>query len=273
MPKFNFKFRAFTSLLLFFSFLISLISGIVLYFPPQGKIANWTHWTFWGLDKERWGALHINSSLVFFIIAALHLYYNWKVLFRYIKKKAELAFNLKVELFTAAILSVFIILATLYNIEPFRTIIRWNDDIKNFWATQAQAQPPIPHAEDLTVTEFCEQVNIPFENFQRQMNQQGWKFDSSEEKIKDIAKQNRISPAEIYNLLITHEKNRQSQGAGGWGRKSVQQVCDELNKNVEVVLKKLTASGITVSKDDQLKTISAKHNMRPTDIVNLIDQN
>ena len=105
------------------------------------------------------------------------------------------------------------------------------------------------------------------------MNQQGWKFDSSEEKIKDIAKQNRISPAEIYNLLITHEKNRQSQGAGGWGRKSVQQVCDELNKNVEVVLKKLTASGITVSKDDQLKTISAKHNMRPTDIVNLIDQN
>jgi len=272
MPKFKFKFRGFTSLLMFFSFLISLISGIVLYFPPQGKIAHWTHWTFWGLDKDMWGALHINSSLIFFIIAILHLYYNWKVLFRYIKKKAIMAFNLKVELFTAAVLSIFIILATIYNIEPFRTIIQWNDDIKNYWAAQAQAQPPIPHAEDLTVIEFCEQLDIPLQNFQQRLNQRGWEFDSSKDRIKDIAKRNRISPAEIYNLLKTPGKNRQGQRLGGWGRKSVQQVCEQLNKDVEVVLKNLAANGMRASKDDQLRNLATKHNMRPIDIVNLISE-
>jgi hypothetical protein len=272
MPKFKFKFRGFYSLLMFFSFLISLISGIVLYFPPQGKIAYWTHWTFWGLDKEMWGALHINSSLIFFIIAILHLYYNWKVLFRYIKKKAVMAFNLKVELFIAAVLSIFIILATIYNIEPFRTIIKWNDDIKNYWAAQAQAQPPIPHAEDFTVAEFCEQLDIPLQNFQQRFNEQGWKFDNSEDKIKDIAKRNEISPADIYNLLKTPGKSSQSQRSGGWGRKSLDQVCKELNKDVEAVLKKLAAYGVTTSKDDQLKTIAAKHNMRPIDIVNMINE-
>lgn len=92
----KFKFRGFTSFLMFFSFLISLVSGIVLYFPPQGKIAHWTHWTFWGLDKEMWGFLHINSSLVFFVIAILHLYYNWKVLFCYAKKKAVAAEGIRV---------------------------------------------------------------------------------------------------------------------------------------------------------------------------------
>ena len=105
------------------------------------------------------------------------------------------------------------------------------------------------------------------------MDQQGWKFDNSEDKIKDIAKRNRISPAEIYNLLKTPGKNRQGQGSGGWGRKTVLQVCEELNKDVDDVLKKLIAYGVTVSKDDQLKIIASKHNMRPIDIVNLINEN
>jgi len=271
MPKF--KFRGFYSLLLFFSFIISLISGIVLYFPPQGKIAHWTHWTFWSLDKEMWGALHINSSLILFIIAILHLYYNWKILWRYIKKKAALAVNLKFELLISFIVSIFIIVATIYNIEPFRTIIKWNDDIKNYWAAQAEAQPPIPHAEDFTMTEFCEQLDISLQNFKQRMNQQGWKFGSSENKIKDIAERNGISPAEIYELLKEPGKNMQGQGSGGWGRKSVQQVCEEMNKNVDDVLKSLTTYGITVSKDDQLKTIATKHNIRPIDIINLINQN
>jgi len=273
MPKFKFKFRGFTSLLMFFSFLISLISGIVLYFPPQGKIAHWTHWTFWGLDKDMWGALHINSSLIFFIIVILHLYYNWKVLWRYIKKKAELAFNLKFEFLISFIISIFIIVATIYNIEPFRTIIKWNNDIKNFWAAQAEAQPPIPHAEDFTVVEFCEQFDISLQDFQQRFNQQGLQFDSSEDKIKDIAEGNGISPAEIYNLVKAPDKSMQGQGAGGWGRKSLQQVCEELNKDVDYVIKNLAAHGVRASKDDQLKTIASQHNMRPIDIVNLINQN
>ena len=272
MPKFKFKFRGFSSLLMFFSFLISLISGIVLYFPPQGKIAHWTHWTFWGLDKEMWGALHINSSLIFFIIALLHLYYNWKVLWRYIKKKTGLAFNLKYELLISFIVSIFIIMATIYNVEPFRTIIKWNDDIKNYWAEQAQAQPPIPHAEDFTAAEFCEQFSISLQNFQQRFNQRGWQFDSPGDKIKVIAKRNEISPADIYNLMKTPGENRQGQGSSGWGRKSVQQVCEELNKDVEVVLKELAANGVTASKDAPLRAIATQHNMRPIDVVNLINR-
>ncbi|MCI0513567.1 DUF4405 domain-containing protein [candidate division KSB1 bacterium] len=269
MPKF--KFRGFTSLLMFFSFLISLISGIVLYFPPQGKIANWTHWTFWGLEKEMWGALHINASLIVFLIVILHLYYNWKILFRYVKKKAELAFNLKLELFTAAALSLFIILATLYNLEPFRTIIKWNNDIKNYWVTQAQTQPPIPHAEDLTVTEFCEQLSIPLENFRQHMNQQGWKFNGSEDKIIEIAARNGISPAAIYNLVKGADHNKPGQAISGWGRKSLAQVCVELDQDIAEAIKKLAANGVTASKDDQLKDLAEKNNLRPMDIVNLIN--
>ncbi len=266
----QFKVQGFTSLLLFFSFLISLVSGIVLYFPPQGKIANWTHWTFWGLEKEMWGALHINSSLVFFIIAFLHLYYNWKVLFRYVKKKMEPALNLRIEIFAAVVLSIWIVLATLYNIEPFRTVIKWNNDIKNYWAAQAEAQPPIPHAEDLIVTEFCKQLDIPLEDFRQRMNRRGWAFDAEKDKIIDIAGRNGISPASIYKLFRMPAQGKPGSGSHGWGRKRLDQVCEELNRNPDDVLKKLAAHGVIASKDDYLKDLAGRHNMRPIDIVNLV---
>ena len=275
MPKLKLRLRlrGFTSLLMFFSFLISLISGIVLYFPPQGKIAHWTHWTFWGLDKELWGALHINSSLIFFIIALFHFYYNWKVILRYIKKRAKMAFNLKYEFLFAAALSIFITMATIFNIEPFKTIIKWNDDIKNYWAVQAQAQPPIPHAEDLTVIRFCEQFNISLESFAQKSKLKGWIFENDDEKIKDIARRNNISPAEIYSAMNKTDvvnQNGQEQGSG-WGRKSMQDICNELNLDVNIVLKNLKANGIDASKGDYIKNIAYQNNLKPIDIVNMIN--
>jgi hypothetical protein len=272
MSKLKFRFRGFTSLLMFFSFLISLVSGIVLYFPPQGKIAHWTHWTFWGLDKELWGALHINSSLIFFIIALLHLYYNWKVILRYVKKRAVMAFNLKYEFFVAALLSVFIIIATLFNIEPFKTIIDWNEDIKNYWATQAEAQPPVPHAEDLTVTQFCEQFNIPVKSFQQKLNQKGWTFTNDHDTIKDIARCNNVSPAEIYNILQKSGSSNRKYGQGqmGWGRKSLRDACNELNQDVETALQSLAAHGIRASGNDNIKTLADQNNLRPIEIANII---
>jgi len=229
MHNLKFRFRGFTSLLMAFSFFISLISGILLYFTPQGKIAHWTNWTILGLDKEMWAALHINSSLIFFIIFIFHLYFNWKVLTRYIKKKTEMAFNLKYEFLIALIVSIFIIVATLFNIEPFKSIIKWNDDIKNYWAEQAQSQPPIPHAEDMTVNEFCKNFDIPFESFERKLNLKGWEFEDANEMIKDIARRNRISPADIYRYLKPSADNNQGRGQGqvqgqGQGRGGPRQI-------------------------------------------------
>ena len=272
-------------MLMAFSFLISLISGIILYFTPQGKIAHWTNWTILGLDKEMWAALHINSSLILFIIFIMHLYYNWKVLIRYIKKRAEMAFNLKYEFLIALIISIFIIVATLFNIEPFKTIIKWNDDIKQYWAGQARAQPPVPHAEDMTVNEFCKNFDIPFESFERKLNLKGWEFEDANEMIKDIARRNRISPADIYRYLKPSAYNNQGRGQGqvqgqgqghggqsqGWGRKSLQEVCKSLNKDVDVVIKKLSKNGVEASRNELLKNIAMNNNLRPTDIVNMID--
>ena len=212
-----FKFRAFTSLLTFFSFLISFISGIILYFTPRGKIAHWTHWTFWGLDKDMWSALHINSSLIFFIIVVCHFVYNRKALFRYFNKQTNHAFEFKTELTIASVISLFIILGTLLNLEPFKTIIKWNNNIKLRWTVGTRVQLPIPHTEDLTVSEFCEQLSIPKSIFKQKMQQSGWSFNHYEETIKIIAQRNGISPAQLYDRINRTGRNRQEQSSGRRG--------------------------------------------------------
>ena len=52
-----FSWKPFTSFFILLSFVVLLLSGVVLYVAPPGRIANWTQWQF-GLDKEQWQALH-----------------------------------------------------------------------------------------------------------------------------------------------------------------------------------------------------------------------
>ena len=279
MTKITFKLRGFVSLLTTFSFLISLVSGIILYFTPQGKIANWTNWTFWGLDKHTWGAMHINSSLIFFIIALFHIYYNWKLLSGYFKKRAKMAVNLKLEMAFTLIFSLFIILASIYGFQPFGTIMKWNFDIKNYWANNTQVQPPIPHAEELTVNEFCEKFNIDIKVFIAKLNQHGWEFENNSQQINEIAQKNTITPSEIY-AAITNTNGARSGGragggvslgnTGGWGRKTVAMICEENNKSVETALLRLTKKGAKANKSTNLRDIASQLGIRPSDVFEII---
>lgn len=274
MAKVSFRIRGFITLLTASSFLISLVSGIILYFTPQGRVANWTHWTFWQLDKETWAAMHINSSLIFFLIIFFHIYNNWKTLTFYIRRKVSEVAGLKLELIVTLILSFFIVVASIYNLQPFGKIIQWNDDIKNYWANKASAEPPMPHAELLTVTEFSAKLNIPLETFQKKLSDKGWDF-AENETILQIAERNQISPADLYKILITQSSGRNMasgnlQHGGGWGRKSIGDVCQSMDKNVDEALKILAAKGIQASKEDNIKDVAERYNLRPFDIVEMI---
>lgn len=272
----KFKWRGFVSLVTTFSFLISLVSGIVLYFTPQGKIANWTHWTFWGLDKHTWGAMHINSSLIFFIVIIFHIFYNWKLLVGYMKKRAQMAINLKLELAVTTILSLFVILASIYNYQPFGTIMKWNEDVKSYWADRAYAQPPMPHAEELSVKKFCDKFGIELETFYKNMEQKGWPVKDDSQLLSDLAKNYNISPADIHSVVSPKTGNGQGGGNGvnssgrGWGRKTVAIICAETNIDVNTALARLSSKGIKASNNSSVKDLAARLKVRPSEIVEFI---
>ena len=76
--KQGFKLRGLMTFLLVLSLFIDIVSGVILYIVPPGRITNWTNWTLWGLSKHQWVALHTIFSYILILIVLGHLYFNWR---------------------------------------------------------------------------------------------------------------------------------------------------------------------------------------------------
>jgi len=91
------KLKKITSLTALLSFIGLVLTSLTLYIVPHGRIAYWTDWRLWGLDKTQWGNIHINIGILFLLTGFLHIYYNWKILLSYFKTKTK-----QVKIFTSA---------------------------------------------------------------------------------------------------------------------------------------------------------------------------
>ena len=78
--------RKIVSLTALTSFLLTIVTSVVLYIAPQGRIAYWSDWHLLGLTKTQWGNLHINLGTLFLIALCVHIYYNWKPITAYLSK-------------------------------------------------------------------------------------------------------------------------------------------------------------------------------------------
>ena len=65
--------RKTTSLTALLSFILLMITIVVLYIVPQGRVAYWADWHLWEMGKEKWGNLHINFGLLFLLSVFLHV--------------------------------------------------------------------------------------------------------------------------------------------------------------------------------------------------------
>lgn len=210
----HFNWRGFFSLLLFGSFSLLAFSGLILYVTPKGRVANWTGWTLIGLEKEEWSSVHITLALLVLIASGFHLYYNWGIFWGYIKRKTQTAFNLKLEMALAVLLCLFTFLGTLYGIPPFSTIIQWNDDIKNYWEQQSVA-PPMPHAEELSITDLATEVGLSQEEVLALLESAGYKVEDPFITVNELAVKHGLVPREIYDII--QPQSHTGRGSGGRG--------------------------------------------------------
>lgn len=132
----GFKGRNFVSLLLGGCFVILTISGIILFFVPPGRVANWTDWTFFWLTKQEWAALHMILAILFVIASLIHLVLNWRVLTHYIAEKIKHMApqrHLRLEGFFALIILILIVFGTIANVAPFSWVIDTHTELKQSW--------------------------------------------------------------------------------------------------------------------------------------------
>ncbi len=212
MEKIKFQNRGFTSILTTFSFAVMSISGILLFIVPQGRIADWTNWRMLGLTKADWGGIHITTSLLFLAAGFLHTWYNWNVLAKYFARKKETGLALKRETLLALLIIIFFIAGPIYKVPPMNTILDLNNYVKNQWISDKEDEPPIGHAELLTVKSFAKKMNIDLTLATEELRKNGITF-AERESLAGIAKRYHTSPRQVYSLIRQLERDAETASA------------------------------------------------------------
>ncbi|MCK5862418.1 MAG: DUF4405 domain-containing protein [Candidatus Hydrogenedentes bacterium] len=277
-----FNLRGFFSLLLFGAFSLLAFSGIVLYITPKGRVAHWTGWLFLGLGKEEWSTVHITLSLLVLIAVGFHLYYNWSIFWNYIVRKSRGTLNLKREMALAILLCAATFFGTLYGVPPFSTIIQWNDDIKMYWELRAP-EPPMPHAEELTIEELAQEVDKSLEEVVALLEAAGIQVKDTSIKINDLAVTHGVVPSKIFAIIqpesvvkidggtgTKHRGMGQENTGRGYGRMTVQQCCEKAALSVEEGVAQLKKAGIEASGHESIKAIAQRSGITPGNVAKII---
>lgn len=278
--------RGLTSLFLTFAFLIILVTGVILYIVPQGRIAYWVDWKMFGLTKTQWGNIHIASGFMMLIASAFHIYFNWKPLIRYFVNKVNQVkqINLKGELALSIVVTVFIIVGSVQNWPPLNYLFDLGDEIKGSWIISKDYEPPVGHAEQLSLSVLSKRMKFSLPDAVKELKSNGIKMGSAKESLGKIALSNGKSPMEVYGMIkhlvkkpkpmqqnkMTPEIIEERFAGTGLGRKQLAEVILDLKIDKNKAIERLEKQGIKYSAEATLKEIAAEKEITPIDVLKVI---
>jgi len=204
--------KGFASLLTTFSFTVMSISGILLFIVPQGRIAEWTDWRMLGLSKSQWGDIHITTSLMFLVAGAWHIWLNWRTLLNYFTAKRETGLMMGRELIISGVVTVFMIVGAVFQVPPLSYVLALNHAIKQAWIVDKDHEPPMGHAELLTMPSFTKKLQMDPNQVSDRLKLNGITFRDTE-SLALIAKNHGTTPVKLYQLIKSLEGSAAVTGA------------------------------------------------------------
>ena len=271
--------RRTTSLTAALSFIMMVLTSIILYIVPQGRVAYWADWKLLGLTKTDWGNIHINLGLLFLIALFIHIYYNWKPLINYLKDKSKAIKVFTPEFNAALIITVIFVLGTYLMLPPFSWVMSLNDHFKDSGAMK-YGEPPYGHAELSALKTFAKKLNLDLAKSMELLHQAGYPVKESSVTLQTIGKQYGVPPQQIYDT-IKHATNVSSQTSEekskipdspppGTGNLTFADFCTQFNLNSKMVLRELKKQGIEASAELTLKQIAEENSKSPIDLYEMV---
>ncbi len=271
--KKSFNWRVFISFGLFIALVMMLISGVILYISPPGRVANWTDWRMIGLTKRGWQHQHIIFGFAFLILSLFHLFViNWKAFFSYLKSKTTEGLKSPGELLTIILLSVFFGIGTYYGIQPFLAVIKFGDAISGSWERQ-EKQAPVPHAELMTLTQLAEQPGLGGDPaaLKAKLEKAGLKVTSLDQTLAEIATSNGKTAEQVYEVIAPAKKEGHKLQWQGFGKKTVQDIADEGGVSATSLQLALHQKGIEAKIDTPLKSIAEINKLEMNELRKILE--
>jgi hypothetical protein len=270
--------RKITSLTLAITGIIELITSVVLYIMPAGRVAYWSDYRFLGLSKTEWGNIHLTVGTLFVVMGGIHIYLNWRPITAYLKNKAK-----NISLFTtsfnvALLLSLYVTIGTLYSLPPMNYIVTFGEQLSAA-ANEKYGEPPYGHAELSSLNMFCSRLKIDIHQATVLLNQAGIKMTDAKQPVGEIAKTSGVTPQQLYDIIKSAQIGDTAKGSRfpehpfpGFGKKTLTEICETYNLPLSGVLTKLEDAGFSVQADDTVKEISNNNDSNPAAIFEIIKE-
>ena len=261
--------RSVISFYILISFIVMSISGIILFFAPPGRVAHWSEWTFVALSKEQWQSVHTIFTFVFVFAIAFHIYFNWKVIITYLKSRMGEGMRRRNELILASVFSLLVVVLTIANIPPFSAVMVFGEDLSESWSDE-NSEPPVPHAELLTLSEFAKVINVGKDQLLTELKSNGLKVPSDTVTVIELAEFNNTTPQNVYKSVQSKDNKVTLVEGTGYGRKSIKQISKDLNIDLAIVLDRLKEKGINAAPDDKIRDLARENDISPIELIKLI---
>ena len=268
------KFRKAISLTALWAFGLLILTSIILYIVPAGRVAYWAEWRLWGLTKTQWGELHINLGVLFLIAGALHIYLNWKAILAYLKTRAK-----QLRIFTrdfniATALTALVLLGTYYELPPFRTVVAVSNAIKDAGARK-YGEPPYGHAELSSLETFAARMGWSLDESLERLNQKGFAVNDVRLTLQDVAVRYSVTPQQVFLAMQPSDKALSQAGLPelpppGIGRRTLADIGQAYQIDIPGLLRALETQKISAKADLTLKEIAELHQMQPQDLYAMI---
>jgi hypothetical protein len=294
------KIRRIITLTVFLSFLCLALSGIMLFFSPQGRVAYWAGWTFLGLEKDQYSAIHTTFMVLFLVVGIWHIVLNWRAITGYLKNRAREVRIVTPESSIAFAVVLLFVLGPLLGFPPFRQFLDAGEDVKAYWES-VRGAPPWGHAEENPLSRFCRGM----EDFERIENQrlvsidcddavaalraEGLAVAGSDERLVDIARANGttpqalagiiqgvaqpISPGQALAALVPGGTDLRFRiPYSGLGRMTLREYAREYGYDLEEILGILTGGGVEVDPDTRLREEATRLGVDPEGVIEIMNR-
>jgi hypothetical protein len=268
------KLRKITSLTALLSFICMVVTSLILYIVPQGRVAYWADWSLLGLDKTQWGDLHINMGLLFLLSLGLHIYYNWKAILAYLKDKARRMRVFTPDFNAALVLTLAILGGTLLAVPPFNWPLALNAHFKDVAAAK-YGEPPYGHAELSPLRQLARRTDLDLPAAVAALKAAGIRFDSEQATLQDIARQNSRAPQAIFQIMQSAAAPAPAQGLPinpppGTGSKTLAVLCQTHGLPVAELTQTLQDGGLDIHPELTIKEIGANNGLSPMAVYDAI---
>ena len=265
--------RKIVSLVALLSFVVILATSVILFVAPQGRVAYWADWRLLGLDKEQWGAVHINLGFLFLAVLFVHIYYNWSPILNYLKNKRKQCKLFTVDFLAALVVVLVVAVGTLLHAPPLQSVIDLNTAIKDE-AARTFGEPPYGHAELSSLEVFAVKAEVDLPTALERLRQAGYAVHDPGLSLKEIAADNGVSPQQLYLAMAPVSaqgaKTMPESPSSGTGALPLSELCARYGLDMQTVLRGLGSAGITAKAGQSLKDIGQQYGKSPTDIYFLI---